>query len=245
MINNKEILIFKNSDQMVESAIKKWTEIADGAIKQRGLFTVALSGGSTPVTLYKELSGTDLKWDNTHIFIVDERFVPFDHRDSNYRMIHETLLSNINIPEQNIHPVPTGKGSADESARSYERDLQSFFNVSFGGIPEFDLVVLGLGEDGHTASLFPGSTTLADNDHLVLSAASPDRSGHERITMTFPLINNSRNILFLVTGSNKAEVVKDVLENIDCTLPSANVKPIKGMLYFLLDSKAASLLTKH
>ena len=242
---NKEILIFENSDQIVESAIKIWTEIADDAIKQRGLFTVALSGGSTPVQLYKELAGTNLKWDCTHIFMVDERFVPFDHSDSNYRMIHETLLSKINIPEKNIHPVPTGKGSSDESAQSYERDMQSFFNVSFGGIPEFDLVLLGLGEDGHTASLFPGAAALAEKDRFAVSAISPDTAGHERITITFPVINSSRSVVFHITGSNKAEVVKDVLENENSTFPAASVRPHSGKLVFLLDQHAGALLSSR
>jgi 6-phosphogluconolactonase len=243
-MNNKEILIFKNSDQIVETAIKKWSGIADNAIKQRGFFTVALSGGSTPVKLYKELSGTDLKWDKTHIFIVDERFVPFDHSDSNYRMINETLLSNINIPEQNIHPVPTGKGSSDESARSYEGDLLSFFNLSYGGIPIFDLVLLGLGDDGHTASLFPGASALTEKDHLAVSATPLDKSMHERITITFPVINNARNIYFMVTGSSKASVVLDVLGNQDSKLPAALVKPEKGDLCFLLDKSAGALLSE-
>jgi 6-phosphogluconolactonase len=243
-MNNKEILVFDNSDQLVESAIEKWTEIADDAIKQRGLFTVALSGGSTPVKLYKELSGTDLKWDKTHIFIVDERFVPFDHSDSNYRMINETLLSNINIPKHNIHPVPIEKGSSDESARSYEGDLLSFFNLSSGGIPVFDLVLLGLGDDGHTASLFPGSSALTEKDHLAVSATSPDKSRHERITITFPVINSSRNVVFLVTGSNKAEVVKDVLENETSNLPAAFVRLHTGKLFFLLDWQAGGFLSE-
>jgi len=247
MINNKKILIFDNSDQLVESAIKKWTEIADDAIKQRGLFTVALSGGSTPVKLYKELSGTDLKWDKTHIFIVDERFVPVDHSDSNYRMINETLLSNINIPKHNIHPVPIEKGSSDESAQSYEGDLLSFFNLSSGGIPAFDLVLLGLGDDGHTASLFPGSFALTEKDRLAVSATPPDKSRQKRITITFTVINSSRNVVFLVTGGNKAEVAKNVLENENSNLPAASVRPYKGRLTFLLDQNAGALLSgrKH
>lgn len=243
-MNNKEILVFENSDQIVESAIKKWTEIADNAIKQRGMFTVALSGGSTPVKLYKELSGTDLKWDKTHIFIVDERFVPFDHSDSNFRMINETLLSKIDILEQNIHPVPTEKDSPDESATSYENEMVSFFNLSSSNVPEFDLVLLGLGDDGHTASLFPGSSALAENDRLAVSVIPPDKSGHERITITFPVINRSRNIFFLVTGSNKAKVAKDVLENENSNLPAASVRPFKGRLFFLLDQNAGGLLSE-
>ena len=242
MMNNKKILIFENSDRIAESVIRQWAEIANDAVRHRGVFTVALSGGSTPVQLYKELSRTDLKWDKTHIFIVDERFVPIDHSDSNYRMINETLLSRIDIPEQNIHPVPTEKDSPDESAISYEHEMVSFLNLSSLSVPEFDLVLLGLGDDGHTASLFPGSSALTEKDHFAVSVTPQNKSGHERITITFPVINSSRNIIFLVTGSNKAEVVKDVLENENCNLPSASVRPYKGKLFFLLDRQAGALL---
>jgi len=243
LMKNKEIMVFKNSDQLVKCAIRKWNAIAEDAIEQRGLFTVALSGGSSPITLYEELSETDLKWDRTHIYIVDERFVPFDHHDSNYRMIHETLLSNIDIPEQNIHPVPTEKGSSDEAAILYERNILSFFNLSSGGIPEFDLLLLGLGEDGHTASLFPGSPALNVKNRLVVSATPPDISMHNRVSITFPVINNARNIFFLVTGGNKAGVVKDVLENENSNLPAASVRPCKGKLIILLDQNAGALLS--
>ena len=243
-MNNKEILIFENSDKLIESAIKKWTEIADDAIKQRGVFTVAMSGGSTPVKLYKEFSGTDLKWDKTHIFIVDERFVPFDHSDSNYRMINETLLNRIDIPEQNIHPVPTEKDGPDESAKSYENEIISFFNLSSSSVPGFDLVLLGLGDDGHIASLFPGSSALTENDRLAVPVSPPYNAKHERITITFPVINNARNIIFIVTGCNKAEVVKNVLEIENSNLPAASVRPFKGRLFFLLDQHAGALLSE-
>ncbi len=246
-MENKEILVFKNSEKLEKSVISKWSDTAEYAIMKRGLFTVALSGGSTPVKLYKKLSGTDLNWDMTHIFIVDERFVPFNHSDSNFRMIRETLLSNINIPEQNIYPVPTEKGSSDEAARLYENDIISFFNLSSGEIPEFDLILLGLGDDGHTASLFPGSPSIHVRDRLVVSSLPPDKSMHKRVTFTFPVINNARNIFFQVTGNNKAVVVKDVLENKSSNLPAAYVKPDKGKLIFLLDRQAGALLSdrKH
>lgn len=242
-MSNKEILVFENTDQLEEHAIRKWRDIAEDAVKQRGIFTVSLSGGSTPVKLYKELSGTDLKWDRTHIFIVDERFVPFDHIDSNFRMINETLLSNIDIQEQNIHPVPTQKGSPDEAARFYENDIISFFNLSSGGIPAFDLLLLGVGDDGHTASLFPGSPSLNEKDRLAVSAVPSDKSMHERITVTFPVINSARNVIIQITGNTKAEAVKDILENENSTLPAASVRPHDGKLIFLLDRQAGALLS--
>ncbi len=242
-MNNKEILIFEHTDQLEEYAIRKWGDIAEDAIKQRGIFTMALSGGSTPVKLYRDLAGADLKWDRTHIFIVDERFVPFDHSDSNFRMIHETLLSNIDIPKSGIHPVLTEEINPDESAISYEREMCSFFSLSSGSIPVFDLILLGVGDDGHTASLFPGSAALKENNRLALSVVPPVRSMHERITITFPVINSARNIIIQITGSNKAVVVKDILENENSHLPAASVKPGKGELIFLLDRQAGALLS--
>jgi 6-phosphogluconolactonase len=138
--------------------------------------------------------------------------------------------------------VPTQKGSSDESARLYERDIISFFNVPSGCIPVFDLILLGLGDDGHTASLFPGSSALAENDHLAVSAVPPDKSMHERITITFPVINSARKVIFQITGSAKADVVKEVLENENSNLPAASVKPHHGKLIFLLDQQAGALL---
>lgn len=242
-MSNKEILVFENTDQLEEHAIRKWRDIAEDAVKHRGIFTVSLSGGSTPVKLYKELSGTDLKWDRTHIFIVDERFVPFDHIDSNFRMINETLLSNIDIPDHNIHPVSTAEVAPDESATLYESQMFSFFNLSSASIPVFDLILLGVGDDGHTASLFPGSPALDENDRLAVSSVPPDTSMHGRITITFPVINSARNIIIQITGSAKAEIVKDILENKKSNLPAAYVRPKKGRLYYMLDRQAGDLLS--
>jgi 6-phosphogluconolactonase len=241
-MKNKEIMIFDNSAQLVEFAIKLWTQIAEEAVKKRGLFTVSLSGGRTPVQLYKKLSKSGMLWYKTHIFIVDERFVPLDHKDSNYGMINKTLLSNIEIPDKNVHPVTIEKGPG-ESAALYESRITAFFNLSSSDIPEFDLILLGLGNDGHTASLFPGSAALSVKDHLTTSAAASDEARHDRITITFPVINRARNIIFLVTGSNKAAVVKEVLENESSGLPAASIRPVKGDIYYFLDSGAASLLT--
>jgi 6-phosphogluconolactonase len=242
-MSKKEILVFEHTDQLEEYAIEKWGDIAEDALKQRDIFTVALSGGSTPVKLYENLSGTDLKWDRTHIFIVDERFVPFDHKDSNFRMIYETLLGKIAIPEHNIHAVLTEQNSPDESASSYEREMVSFFKISSGSIPVFDLILLGVGNDGHTASLFPGSSALVEDDRLAVSAVPSNTSMHERITITFPVINSARNVIVQITGSTKAEVVKDILENENSALPAASVRPYDGNLIFLLDRQAGALLS--
>ncbi|UCH80800.1 MAG: 6-phosphogluconolactonase [Nitrospiraceae bacterium] len=243
LMKNRKIRVFEYPDQLVDYAIGKWSDMSEDAIEKRGLFTVALSGGSTPVYFYKKLSGINLNWNKTHIFIVDERFVPFDHRDSNVRMMHETLLGNVDIPEKNIHSVTTEKGRADEAAHSYESDIVSFFKLSSGALPEFDLILLGLGYDGHTASLFPGSSALTVDDRLAVSVTPPDGSMHDRVSITFPVINNARNILFFITGSKKAEVVKDVLENEDSTLPASSVKPRQGKLIYLLDRQAGALLS--
>jgi 6-phosphogluconolactonase len=239
---NKEILIFKDIGEITDCAVKLWADISEKAIKDRGSFTVALSGGRTPVSLHKALADeSGLPWDRTHIFIVDERFVPFDHEDSNYSMIDSALLKHVEIPRENIHPVITEGISPGTSAERYEKDIISFFKTSNTEVPQFDLILLGLGVDGHTASLFPDTPALKEKGHL--TAVTPSGgSRKERITLTFPIINNADNIIFMITGEDKADVAREVIEE-KSPLPAAMVRPEKGKLYFLLDGRAGSLLS--
>jgi 6-phosphogluconolactonase len=240
----KEVLVFDQPEHLLDFLIHTWNAIAEEAVAERGFFSVALSGGSTPVKFYRKLAHAEsLPWDKTHIFIVDERFVPFDHRDSNYCMINETLLSNINIPHQNIHPVVTTHKSARDSAAGYERKIISFFHLTEGEAPAFDLILLGIGEDGHTASLFPGEDALQEKRHLAVNVAPSESHNHERITLTIPVINNARNIMFMVTGDSKAEVIMEILDKRESALPAVFVSPDHGSLYFLLDKEAASRLS--
>lgn len=229
---------------MSQFLLRKVEDIGQKAISERGRFAVALSGGKTPVRFYGRLAGHDevLPWRKIHIFLVDERFVPHDHQDSNRRMLTETLLDKISIPEGNIHLIQTGQGSLEISAQEYERELERFFNVSAGQFPVFDLILLGLGEDGHTASLFPGTEALEESRHLV-AAVALNEERHHRITLTLPVINHSKHVVFLVAGRRKAVILEKVIRDGDPALPASRVNPEKGEILFLSDREAGSLLS--
>jgi 6-phosphogluconolactonase len=243
--NDKEILIFKEIDEMSDYAVNKWTEIAENAIKERGFFTVALSGGKTPIDLYRKLADKHtLPWNKTDVFMVDERFVPYESKENNFRMINELLLLHVGIPSKNIHPIITSSASAHDSASKYENTLNTFLKKESYSVPEFDLILLGIGDDGHTASLFPDTPSLKESSCMVIAVSLEDESKKDRITLTFPVINNSRNIIFLASGINKAGVIKEVIEDSNSQLPASMVRPEKGKLIFLLDETAGSLLSK-
>ncbi len=243
MMAGGSVIVFPDPEKMADYAMTEWERIASEAISQRGYFSVALSGGHTPIPLYRKLaaaSGTR-RWDNTVIFMADERFVPATDAESNIRMVRETLLASVDIPVSNVHPVPTDLPDPAAAAKQYEKDLAVFFKVRTGGIPEFDLILLGLGTDGHTASLFPGTGALKEH-HQLVAAVSPGGK-LDRITLTFPVINRARNILFLVTGREKAEALLGVAEKADTVFPASAVRPENGELFFLADAEAASLLS--
>jgi 6-phosphogluconolactonase len=248
MISNstfgKNVLIFDREDQMLKFMIEKWENISHERIERRGYFTVALSGGKTPIVFYQKLAEWDNKsfWKRTHVFLADERFVPFEDEDSNYRMLRETLLGKIPIPQENIHPIPTEKVSLEASAREYEADLIKFFKVSKGQYPTFDLMLLGIGEDGHTASLFPGSKALRERNHLT-AAVVVDETRHDRVTLTLPVINHAEQVIFLVTGEKKAPVLKKITAGDDPSLPASMVRPRSGNLLFVIDRRASSQLS--
>jgi len=243
MESSRNVFIFGTGDELANFMVERWSELSEYAIKSRGCFTAALSGGETPVPFYRRLAaeGGRLQWDRTHLFLVDERFVPLDSADSNYRLLSDTLLKNIPIPAANIHAVATGETDPLSSARKYEEEMRGFFMLPAEGIPEFDLVMLGIGADGHTASLFPGNVALRDTRHLV-SAVALDKNRHDRITLTLSVINSARTVVFLVTGKTKASVFRDVVERRDRQLPASLVAAEKGCLLFLADAEAAQYL---
>jgi 6-phosphogluconolactonase len=238
----KEISVFDKRGELYDFLIRKWKEICEKAIEKRGIFTVALSGGETPVEFYQrlEVSKDLLVWDKTHIFLVDERFVPFEHPDSNYGMIRKDLLTRISLPPQNIHPIRIYQ-TLQISAEKYEEELRMFFDLGTGDFPEFDLILLGIGEEGHTASLFPDAPALFETNQLVV-AVHLDVSRHDRISLTLPLINQADNIVFLVLGQSKSLIIKKVLEE-SLNLPASLVRPIDGRLFLLLDREAGLLLS--
>jgi len=211
------------------------------ATAKEGVFAVALSGGSTPRTLYENLSEPPYRntfpWARTHWFWGDERFVAHDDSRSNYRMVREALLSRAPIPSANVHPVPTAEVSPDEAASAYEHDLQSFYGAERfdPARPLFDVTLLGLGPDGHTASLFPGTAVLAERERWV--AAVVGAKSEARVTLTYPALESSRRVAFLVVGQAKRAML-DRLRRGDETLPAGRVHPT-GALYIFADAAAA------
>ncbi len=236
-----QVLVFDDISALEDFALGKWMTMAREAVNRKGTFAAALSGGGTPAGLYRKLARAvePSLWPKTHIFMVDERLVPPDSADSNFRMMDETLFSNAPIPRENIHPVRTD-GPPELCAERYASGLFAFFQPRKGDMPVFDLVLLGLGEDGHTASLFPGADALKEKERL--TAAVPDEKRHARVTLTYPVINSARNVFFLVAGEKKAEVLERVVERGDPALPASAIKPENGTLLFLADSGAAVML---
>jgi 6-phosphogluconolactonase len=234
-----EYLVFEKTDDMWQFTAGRWREISSRAIKERGYFAAALSGGKTPVGFYRHLSGvTGLEWSRSHLFLVDERFVPPESSESNYGMLMETLIEGLPIPQGNVHPMITVALSLTGSVERYEEELRTFFRLSEGALPEFDLILLGVGEDGHTASLFPGTEALKEKDRLVVPVKL-GRALYDRITLTLPVINNSWNVIFLVSGRRKRAVMRKLRKGYDRTLPAAMVSPSRGKAVFLMDREAA------
>lgn len=206
------------------------------AIAQRGQFTIALSGGSTPKPLYEKLAQQDLPWQQIHVFWGDERYVPPDHPDSNEGMTRKAWLDRVPFPPQNIHAVPTAAGDPAVDAAKHEAELQAFFNTAPGEFPVFDLMLQGMGDDGHTASLFPHTEALQVSDRLVTVGHKDEQP---RITFTAPLINQARTVVFLVAGENKQTALQQVfaIEGDAATYPSRLIQP-QGDLWWLLDQAA-------
>ncbi len=198
--------------------------IAARAASPSGRFSLSLSGGSTPKRAYELLvdSGASFDWQKVHLFWGDERFVPPDHRDSNFRMAREALIDHVPIPAAQVHPIPTGCGSPEESAALYEATLQRFYGSETldPERPLFDVTLLGLGEDGHTASLFPGTKVLDERGAWVTSVIGVKPEA--RISLTYPALNSSGVVLFIVSGEKKREILTRVLAN-DLTLPAARL----------------------
>lgn len=215
--------------------------IFEAATAKDGVFAIALSGGSTPRPVYEHLAAPPYRnafpWSRTHWFWGDERFAPHDDPLSNYRMAREALLSRAPVPAANIHPVPTEGVTPEAAAASYQRDLTSFHGAKDldAGRPLFDVMLLGLGPDGHTASLFPGAAILAERELWV--AAATDPKGLARITLTYPAIESSRKTAFLVSGKEKSAMFRRLCQR-DDALPAARVHPV-GDLWLFADAEAA------
>jgi 6-phosphogluconolactonase len=238
-----EVCLLNDPEAVGLQAASIFRDLSKIAVASKGRFSVAVSGGSTPLRLYEILGSTLRKaifWDRTEIFWADERCVPPDHGDSNYKGVHDALLSRIDIPPANIHRIK-GEMSSEEGAREYEEELKRYFINS--GSCAFDLVILGLGEDGHTASLFPESAALAEKKRCAVNVYV-ERLRSWRITLTVPVLNNSSSILFLVTGLKKSGILKEVLGDRGNSrkYPAGLINPVAGEVTWLIDKEASSEL---
>jgi 6-phosphogluconolactonase len=223
------------------AAAVEFLQRARTAILGSGRFTVALSGGSTPRNLYSLLATqSDVPWGQIRFFFSDERHVPPDSPDSNFRMASESLFSRAPIPQENIFRVPAEIPDADTAAQSYEQTLRQVFQLEENDLPRFDLILLGLGPDGHTASLFPRTAALHEDERLV-AANWVEQFKTWRITFTFPVLNNAAAVLFMATGAEKQEALLQVLQGKPDseTYPAQDIKPSNGSLIWLVDQAAA------
>jgi 6-phosphogluconolactonase len=246
MADRVDVRVTGDLAALARAAAEEFVRIAEEAIRARGRFTVALSGGSTPRGLHRQLAAGDrdrIDWRAVHVFWGDERHVPPDHSESNFRMARETLLDAVPVPPENVHRILAENPDAALAAADYEATLREAFGLARGELPRFDLLVMGIGEDGHTASLFPGSDALRERERLVV-APWVEKLGTFRITLTPPVLNHGANVLFLVSGEEKAEAVQTALEGERDPerCPAQIVRPQSGSLLWLLDRAAASRL---
>ena len=247
MSSSVEIRVLTTPQELFEAAAEVVVHTAADAVEQRGRFTIALSGGSTPKSLFNLLATnarTVLPWDRMFFFWGDERHVPPTDPDSNYRMAEEAMLSKIPVAAGNVFRIPAENPDAAAAADAYEQTLRKFFQLGPGEVPIFDLILLGMGPDGHTASQFPGSAGLQEKTRLVI-ANWVDKLKTSRLTLTLPVLNAARCVAFLVSGTDKAAVLKTVLEE-DAPAeqyPSKLIRPNNGKLIWLLDRAAASDLS--
>lgn len=238
-----KIKVFRSVNALNESAAQFCLNIAEEAIRSRGRFTFCLSGGKTPKSLYYLLSSDPYKdlipWKNTFLFWGDERYVPKDDERNNAHMAYGVLINKVSIPPANIFPIPVKLSPAD-AAIKYEETLLHFFGDEK---PSFDLILLGLGENGHTASLFPNTKVLHENSHWVKEVYVEDQRLY-RITMTAPLINMARNILFLVSGADKATILHRILTSSyqPDRFPVQLINPGEGSVSWFADDQAACML---
>lgn len=241
-----EIIVCGDKNKWLKTAVTLFIKQAETSVADHGFFSVALAGGGTPAPFYSGLAQpgnqSRVPWSKVHVFFGDERAVPPDDRESNYRMIKENLLEAVPIPKENIHRVQT-EMEVRLAAFAYEEELRQFFS---GEWPRFDLVLLGMGDDGHTASLFPRSVALNEESRWFVANYAPEKKSW-RLTLTIHAINAARMVWVLVRGESKADRLKEVLTGIKDTwkLPIQAIHPIDGQMVWLLDRNAASRLPEE
>ncbi len=241
-----EIATFPDLAAVAEEAARRWVQIAGEAVERQGRFTIALSGGSTVEPLYRLMASepwrSQAPWAHTYVFWGDERRVPPTHPDSNYRMATELLLSQVPVPPRHIFRM-AGEDLAKSAEKDYRYALERHFGLGRREFPRFDLMLLGLGADGHIASIFPGTRAVSDLSSMVIVYPVP-QLGVERMTLTLPVFNNARHILVMVAGAEKAGALYSVLRGpyAPSTYPAQALKPVDGTLTWLVDEAAASRL---
>jgi 6-phosphogluconolactonase len=246
---NREVRILVDGAAIAKRAAQEFVQGAAAAVKEKGSFSVALAGGSTPKTLYGLLVNdlalrAQVPWDKLQLFFGDERSVGPDHPDSNFRMANEAFLSKAPLKPEQVHRIKGEYPDIERAAVEYEQTLRSQFKLAAGQLPRFDLLLLGMGEEGHTLSLFPGTKALHDNGRLVMHNWV-GKLYTERVTITAPVANNSAQVIFMITRSDKALALKGVLEGPyePEQLPSQLIQPKNGKLLWLVDTAAGSALS--
>jgi 6-phosphogluconolactonase len=245
-----EVHILPDSTAIANRCAQKFVEIAAAAIKQKGLFTVALSGGSTPKTLYRLLADdpvlrAQVPWDKMHLFFGDERHVGPSDPLSNFRTATEAMISRSPLKPEQVTRVKGEYPEAEDAAKEYEQAIRTYFKLSVGQFPRFDLVLLGMGSEGHTLSIFPGTRALRENRRIAVHNWV-GKVLMDRITLTAPAVNNAANVIFMVAGADKAPALTAVLERFyePDQLPAQLIQPVNGTLLWLVDTAAGSMLTR-
>ncbi len=242
---NKNIHAYPNKEKLVAATTERIADCMEQAIQKNGLCNMALSGGKTPAGIFSLLASSPyrdrLDWSRLHLFWGDERMVHPEHQDSNFKLVQEALLDHIKIPDENIHRM-RGEIEPEEAAAEYIELLHDHFE---GDLPCFDLMLLGLGEDGHTASLFPETDAVEECEKHAVAVFVP-KLDVWRVTLTLPVLNAARRILFLVSGKSKSEMVQRIISNKQPAkeIPATMVNPQNGELHWMLDSDAMVLINK-
>ncbi|TFK40947.1 6-phosphogluconolactonase [Crucibulum laeve] len=236
------LISFPDPDALVDSLASFIVKAQKDSVDKKGRFTIALSGGSLPKMLRGLINNPAVKWNKWQVYYVDERVVPLDHPDSNHRACTEHLFSKVPIPSENIHPLdPSLLNDLEDLSDSYEKELiREFAQKDSARFPVFDLILLGMGPDGHTASLFPGHELLSEEDRWVAYVDDSPKPPPKRITFTYPVINHAARVAFVAAGKEKADTLKSILDDPEAGLPSARVRPVfPGQLYWFVDDAAA------
>ena len=248
MTTNREIRILADANSIAQTAAAEFLQAAREAISEKGSFSVALAGGSTPKALYSLLASNPLlqakvPWTKIQFFFGDERHVAPDNAESNFRMANEAMLGKAPVDPNQVHRIRAEKRNAAQAADEYEQELRTSFKLQADQLPRFDLVLLGMGPEGHTASLFPGTKALKEERRLVVSNWV-GKLYTDRITLTPPVLNNAARVIFMVHGEEKAPALKAVLEGPyePDQLPAQMIKPKEGKVLWLVDPAAAGML---